>query len=68
MRCKDCGSRNIEPVQYTDDVRTHQKDHVAGVMRQIVSPEELRDILNEQGRSCDRPMFFRVRDEWRVAK
>ena len=41
-------------------------DH-GGHVRQIVSGEELRDVLDAQGESHDRPRDFGPLDEWTVA-
>ena len=43
---------------------THQTDPVTGHAIQIVTPELLREILDAQGESYDRPKGFGPDDEW----
>lgn len=47
---------------------THQRDPDDGHMRQIVSAQRLREILDKDGESYDRPKEFRPDDEWDVAE
>jgi hypothetical protein len=44
---------------------THQPDE-NGVMRQIVTPETLRQVLEDAGDDYTRPEFFGPADEWDV--
>jgi hypothetical protein len=44
---------------------THQPDD-AGVMRQIVTPATLREILDSDGSDYHRPAHFGPDDEWNV--
>lgn len=44
---------------------THQPDE-NGVMRQIVSPARLREILDADGETYDKPTDFGPDDEWEV--
>lgn len=46
---------------------THRKDPDTGNMRQVVSPERLREILDADGDSYDPPSDFGPDDEWNVA-
>lgn len=45
---------------------THVTDPVTGHLRQIVSPERLREILDESGDDYSRPADFGDADEWDV--
>jgi len=45
---------------------THRSDST-GRMVQIVTPEELRRVLDQDGDTYDRPTSFGDRDEWNVA-
>lgn len=45
---------------------THRKDPDTGYLVQIVSPERLREILDEDGDSYDRPSWFGPEDQWDV--
>jgi hypothetical protein len=45
---------------------THRQDE-NGVMRQIVSPEKLKQILDDDGDSYSRPDDWTDEDEWNVA-
>jgi hypothetical protein len=45
---------------------THQPDE-NGVMRQIVTPQTLRAVLDEAGDDYTRPSDFGPEDEWDVA-
>lgn len=44
---------------------THQPDE-NGILRQTVSPDELRKILDEAGDDYSRPAGFGPDDEWNV--
>lgn len=46
---------------------THIIDPETGNRVQIVSPERLRAILDEDGDNYERPADFTEADEWRVA-
>jgi hypothetical protein len=46
---------------------THQPDE-NGIMRQIVSPAKLREILDRDGDDYSRPDHFGPKDEWDVAE
>lgn len=45
---------------------THQRDTETGHMVQIVTPAELRRILDEDGEDYSRPTDFGPDDEWDV--
>ena len=45
---------------------THRRDPDTGHYRQIVTPERLREILDEQGETYDPPSGFGPNDEWEV--
>jgi hypothetical protein len=45
---------------------THQKDPDTGAMRQLVSPERLREILDADGDDYSPPSGFGPDDEWEV--
>lgn len=45
---------------------THQRDPDTGHMRQIVSPERLREILDADGEDYSPPSGFGPGDEWDV--
>ncbi len=45
---------------------THRRD-AGGHMRQIVTPERLREILDADGESYDPPIGFGPDDEWQVS-
>ena len=45
---------------------THQQDPETGHMRQVVTPERLREVLVEQGETLDPPSDFGSNDEWNV--
>lgn len=47
---------------------THRTDPETGRAIQIVSPERLREILDEDGDTYDRPKDFGQDDEWEVAE
>lgn len=44
---------------------THTPDE-NGILRQVVSPEELRRILDEDGETYDKPDHFGNEDEWDI--
>lgn len=46
---------------------THTRDPETGAMRQIVSAERLREILDAEGSDYSRPGDFSPSDEWDVA-
>jgi len=45
---------------------THQPDPDTGALRQIVSAATLREILDADGDSYERPADFGPEDEWDV--
>ena len=45
---------------------THRRDPDTGRMIQIVSPERLAKILDEDGDTHERPSHFGPDDEWEV--
>ena len=45
---------------------THRYDHETERMVQLVSPSRLREILDADGDTHDRPAYFRTNDEWKV--
>lgn len=47
---------------------THRVDRETGHVVQLVSPERLREILDEDGDTYDRPSDFGPDDEWEVAE
>lgn len=47
---------------------THRPDPDDGHMRQIVSPQRLREILDADGETYERPKGFGPADEWDVAE
>lgn len=49
-----------------NDEITHQYDPDTGHIRQIVSPQRLREILDASDDNYDRPKDFRPNDEWNV--
>jgi hypothetical protein len=46
---------------------THRVDRETRHAVQLVSPERLREILDEDGETYDRPKHFGPDDEWDVA-
>ena len=46
---------------------THRRDPWTGNMRQLVSPERLREILDQDGETYDPPDDFGPEDEWFVS-
>lgn len=46
---------------------THRKDPDDGHMIQLVSPQRLREILDEDGETYERPDGFGSNDEWIVS-
>jgi hypothetical protein len=46
---------------------THDTDPYDGHVRQLVTPERLREILDADGDTYDRPRDFGPDDEWVVA-
>lgn len=44
---------------------THKQDQ-DGHLVQIVTPKKLKEILDENGESYDRPDWFGSEDEWEV--
>ena len=47
---------------------THVVDQDTGHMIQVVTPERLREILDEDGDTHDRPEHFAPLDQWYVAE
>jgi len=45
---------------------THQPDPDDGHLIQIVTPERLREVLDADGETYDRPADFGPEDQWEV--
>lgn len=45
---------------------THRYDKETGHLVQIVSPQRLRELLDEHGENYERPKDFKPEDEWDV--